>query len=210
MGSTRDISAREAEVLAALGDRLTNAEIASRLYISVRTVESHVSALLRKFDVGSRRDLAALARRRIESAPVRRLLPATLTEIIGREDDVASVTALLERSRLVTLTGPGGVGKTRLAVEVATILEQTRRDGAVFVDLTAVSEPASVMTAFAAALDPTSEVRVAVRDSLSHLLQTSGELLLVVDRKRLLDDALAAADAVLELSLSETRLRVPH
>src|SRR5213593_3304869 len=98
------VSAREAEVLTALGDRLTNAEIASRLFISVRTVESHVSALLRKFDVGSRRDLAALARRRIESAPVRRPLPATLTEIIGRVDDIASVTALLERSRLVTLT----------------------------------------------------------------------------------------------------------
>src|SRR5206468_6135497 len=89
------ISRREAEVLAAIGDRLTNAEIAGRLYISVRTVESHVSALLRKFDVGSRRDLAVLAQQRTESVPARRPLPATLTEIIGREHDIASVTALL-------------------------------------------------------------------------------------------------------------------
>ena len=55
------ISVREAEVLAAVGDHLTNAEIAARLFISVRTVESHVSSLLRKLQVDDRRGLAAVA-----------------------------------------------------------------------------------------------------------------------------------------------------
>lgn len=53
------ISAREAEVLALLGEHLSNAEIAARLFISVRTVESHVSALLRKLDEPDRRALSA-------------------------------------------------------------------------------------------------------------------------------------------------------
>lgn len=55
------VSAREAEILAALGEHLTNAEIAARLFISVRTVESHVSSLLRKLQANDRRALAALA-----------------------------------------------------------------------------------------------------------------------------------------------------
>lgn len=56
-----DVSDREAEVLALIGARLTNAEIARRLFISVRTVESHVSSLLRKLDAANRRELANLA-----------------------------------------------------------------------------------------------------------------------------------------------------
>ena len=55
------VSEREAEVLALVGEHLTNAEIAGRLFISVRTVESHVSSLLRKLEVTDRRALADLA-----------------------------------------------------------------------------------------------------------------------------------------------------
>ena len=61
------ISRREGEVLALVGEHLTNAEIADRLYISVRTVESHVSSLLRKLDLTDRRELAQLASARAET-----------------------------------------------------------------------------------------------------------------------------------------------
>ncbi len=56
-----EVSEREAEVLAALGARLSNAQIANSLHISIRTVESHVSSLLRKYGVTDRRALAAIA-----------------------------------------------------------------------------------------------------------------------------------------------------
>ena len=70
------MSAREAEVLAAVSEHLTNAEIAARLFISVRTVESHVSSLLRKLQVADRRELAQAADEFLDSPaaawPVRR------------------------------------------------------------------------------------------------------------------------------------------
>ncbi|MYW16180.1 hypothetical protein GT039_11370, partial [Streptomyces sp. SID2955] len=71
--SSPGISAREAEVLALLGEHLSNAEIAAKLFISVRTVESHVSSLLRKLELPDRR---ALSRRSAELARTRRPRPA--------------------------------------------------------------------------------------------------------------------------------------
>ncbi|MGW7194411.1 response regulator transcription factor, partial [Streptomyces sp. NPDC054838] len=84
--ATPVISAREAEVLALLGEHLSNAEISARLFISVRTVESHVSALLRKLAVADRR---ALSRRAAGSARAGRsrpapALPQPLTAFVGR------------------------------------------------------------------------------------------------------------------------------
>jgi predicted ATPase/class 3 adenylate cyclase len=68
-------------------------------------------------------------------------LPRQLTSFVGREEEIAEVIGLLERARLVTLSGPGGVGKTRLAVAVAERLRDRFAAGIVFVPLAAVTRP---------------------------------------------------------------------
>ncbi|MGV9539934.1 ATP-binding protein [Nocardia beijingensis] len=141
MAATVEISAREAEVLALVGDHLSNAEIGARLFISVRTVESHVSSLLRKLEVPDRR---ALAQRASDSAPADRphpapVLPRPLTSFIGRGRERAELTEMIARHRQVTAVGPGGVGKTRLALTVAAELAAEYSDGVWFVDLVPVA-----------------------------------------------------------------------
>ncbi len=84
-------------------------------------------------------------------------LPLQLTSFVGRDADVAMVLARVEASRTVTLVGPGGVGKTRLAIAVGRELLERYPDGVWFVDLAPLSDPEFVAAAVAATLD----VRVA-------------------------------------------------
>lgn len=79
-------------------------------------------------------------------------LPAQLTRFIGRHDEVARVRELLTDRRLVTLTGPGGTGKTRLGLQVATETLLDHRDGAFFVDLSPLTDPGIVAAEIASAL----------------------------------------------------------
>ena len=91
----------------------------------------------------------------VDFAPLRSLdnpelahnLPATLSPFIGREAELAEVLELVATSRLVTLTGAGGSGKTRLALQVAAELLDTEGDGVWFVDLAPVSDPELVAAA---------------------------------------------------------------
>ena len=105
-------------------------------------------------------------------------LPVPATALVGRDVELAELSALLAApgTRLVTLTGPPGVGKTRLAVAAAAAVADRFADGVVFVDLTAVRDPALVPSAVAAALGS----RTAAADGLARAL-TDRELLLVLD-----------------------------
>lgn len=141
-------------MLALLAEHLTNAEIAARLFISVRTVESHVSSLLRKLQLPDRR---ALARQAAEFARAERsrpapALPAPLTAFIGRVRERGELAEAVLGHRLVTVTGPGGVGKTRLALAVASDVAGEFADGVWFVDLVPVGEPDRVGATVAAAV----------------------------------------------------------
>jgi len=82
-------------------------------------------------------------------------LPVQPTPFIGREQEVKAVQHLLERDgvRLLTLTGPGGTGKTRMALQVAAELSEGFPDGVFFVDLAPISDPALVMPTIAQTLD---------------------------------------------------------
>lgn len=109
------VTRREAEVLAAIGRRLTNHEIADALGISVRTVESHVAGLRAKLHTSDRSALRTLA---VDVAE-RIALPVPARPLVGRDTEVAAITTLLDERPLVTLVGPGGCGKSSVAGAVA-------------------------------------------------------------------------------------------
>ena len=111
-------------------------------------MESHVSSLLRKLEVSDRRALAAMARDLAATGgPV---LPQALTPLVGRLTERQALAQALDGNRLVTAVGPGGVGKTRLALAVAA--DVVSQDGVRYVDLVPVSSEAMVPQAVAAGL----------------------------------------------------------
>ncbi|HXT37363.1 MAG TPA: AAA family ATPase, partial [Chloroflexota bacterium] len=79
-------------------------------------------------------------------------LPTPTTSFVGREREMAELTSLLGQTRLVTLTGPGGTGKTRLAVRLGSTVSASFPDGVVFVSLAAVSDPSLLAPTIAAVL----------------------------------------------------------
>ncbi len=141
-------------------------------------------------------------------------LPRQLTSFVGRERERADIARLLRRARLVTLTGPGGCGKTRLALEAAADALADLPDGAWFVDLASLSDPALVAQAAALAVGvPIPASRSAQEALVAHL--ATREALMVLDNcehlidacARLAEEVLRAGPGVRILATSREPLR---
>ncbi len=120
----------------------------------------------------------------------RQILPWLLSSFVGRERELADVRRLLASTRLLTVTGSGGCGKTRMSLATAAAVLEEYPDGVLFVELAALSDPALVLPTVAAALD--------LREAPGHSLQTvlmddlrSKQMLLVLDNCEHLVDACA-------------------
>ncbi|WP_433246001.1 AfsR/SARP family transcriptional regulator [Streptosporangium sp. CA-135522] len=141
------------------------------------------------------------------SAPVPRRgnLPARLTSFVGRQADLARLRELLGNARLVTLTGPGGVGKTRLAIETAAGLDVP--DGVWLVELAALSHPSGVAAAVQAVLggsglltDSAGRGEESALDRLAGALRDRSPLLILDNCEHVIDEAARIAGRLLAAS----------
>jgi len=146
--------------------------------------------------------------------PPRHNLPLQPTSFVGRKGEIASISERLDEVRLLTLTGPGGVGKTRLVLEVARGLLKRYRDGVWFVDLAPVRDPALVPGAVARTLGIRDAGDQPLLDTLRLYLQPRSTLLLldnfeqVIGAAPLLADLLTFCHRLKILVTSRQRLRL--
>jgi len=157
-----------------------------------RSSEPHPVHAKDPFDLSEDHELssAKIARKRCD-------LPVPRTSLIGRESHVAEATELLLRSdvRLLSLTGPGGAGKTRLAVAIAVAIADQFSGGVQFVGLASITQPDLVTTAIADALEIQRVSKRTLPQLIADQLQNSGPFLLLLDN---FEQVLPAATLVAE------------
>ena len=207
METRDDLKSREIEVLRLMADGLTNREIAERLYIGVETVRWYAKQIYSKLDVSGREEATAKATslglldaqaepsRMAPRTKPKHNLPTQLTSFIGREQQIAEVTDLFSETRLLTLTGPGGTGKTRLALKAAEGLLDSFADGVCFVDLAPISESDQVINAIATTIGVIENVDQPIIETLKSAIDQH-EMLLVLDNY---EHVIAAAAIVPDL-----------
>lgn len=131
-------------------------------------------------------------------------LPATLTSFVGRERELAEVRRLLASARLVTLTGPGGTGKTRLARQISEELRSEYADGVIFVSLAPIRDPELVASTIAQELGVKETAGRLPREMLQEYLRHR-RLLLVLDN---FEQVVEAGPLIVDLLTDCAELRV--
>lgn len=191
-------------------NRIRNDDMASFKYFSTaselaKLVEADLATLLAERFDESRASALAAAAAPSASAPDlsavsndRAALPVPLTDLIGREREIAELTRMLrdDNVRLVTLTGSGGIGKSRLAIDVARSLSTVFPDGATFVGLSPVRDPLLVPNAIALALGVRDQGDAPMAEKLITALRQR-RILLVLDNFEQVIDAAPALSLLL-------------
>jgi predicted ATPase/DNA-binding CsgD family transcriptional regulator len=207
------LNEREKEILKRLSTGLSDQQIADELFLSLNTVKWYNRQIYSKLGVRSRTQAIACVKDLglLESGvsmspqPVPRYnLPAQTLLFIGRSHEIAEVKQLLHASRLLTLTGTGGTGKTQLALRVATEVAEAFADGVCFVDLAPLSDHTLVAKAIAGALGVFENPTEPLPDTLKRVL-AQRELLLLIDN---FEHVIKAAPLVSKLLAASSRLKV--
>jgi len=143
-------------------------------------------------------------------------LPRPVHDLVGREEELERLIGELDHRRVVTLTGPGGVGKTRLAVEAAWRMTPSRPDGVVMVELAPVGDPQAVINSVATAIDARVQEQESLLDAVVGALSNRSVLMVLDNCEHVIDAAAAvvarvSADcpAVTVLATSREPLGVP-
>ena len=181
---------RELEILRLISEGSSDREISQKLYLSINTVKWHNRQIYAKLGVTNRGQAAAVAaenglleeKHDVEKPTLRikkHNLPAQISSFIGRKTEIDQIIGLLKSNRLLTLTGPGGVGKTRLALQVAAVLidEEIFEDGIYFVELAVVSNPERIGKAIFDVLGLQAGPKQPVDQTLKDYLETRTLLL---------------------------------
>src|SRR5260221_8224334 len=173
----------------------------------VRVYHTCTSVLERELGVepstATRKAYAYLLKVDIQARPVLPPMPSTtnlpvqLTSFVGRQAEMAEVRGLLQTSRLVTLSGPGGTGKSRLALEVATTLLDDYLHGVWHVELAPLADPALVTHTIAATLGLREQPRRTIQDVLLDYLRTKTMLLILDNCEHLIETCAQLADTML-------------
>ncbi|MGD2079237.1 MAG: LuxR C-terminal-related transcriptional regulator, partial [Chloroflexota bacterium] len=220
-------SSRELEIVGLLAEGLTNREIAGKLILSPETIKWYNKQIFDKLGVNSRTEAAAKAREfglldegEPAEAPVSRLaasevrLPAQLTSFVGRQRELAEVKELLKKARLVTLTGPGGTGKTRLSLQVAAAVAGHYAHGVTFIGLASTVDPMQVPGTIAHELGLTEQPGQPLPAMLGRYFEAKNALLVLDNYEHVLEAAplvshlLAAAPRLTVLATSREVLRL--
>jgi predicted ATPase/DNA-binding CsgD family transcriptional regulator len=219
--SVEDLTWREQEVLALVAERLTNREIGDRLHLTENTVKAYVGNILGKLYVKNRRQAVERAKELGLLKPDTKMsfrpshnLPAEPTPFIGRTEQLAEISRLLSDNRLLTLTGPSGIGKTRLALRAAAHMVDIFTGGAYFVSLAPISSLDSIVQAIAESIGFPLSTQESPRDQLLRHLRNRQYLLVLDNFEHLLEGAgllseiLQAAPDVTILATSRERLHL--
>ena len=154
---TDPLTDRELEILSLLSDGLSNRKIANRLHLAHQTVKGYNSAIYSKLGVSNRdeaveraTELGLLDYESDTPQPTgKHNLPESVTEFVGRKNEINDLVELVNTKRLITILAPGGMGKTRLSLAVARTQIGKYDDGVFFVPLAPLSSPDDIVTTIA-------------------------------------------------------------
>jgi predicted ATPase/DNA-binding CsgD family transcriptional regulator len=215
------LTRREKDVLALLSGNLSNREIAEQLVVSVNTVKWYVRQIIAKLGVQNRRQAVERARglglleggQKTMFMPQTKL-PAEPTPFVGRLEELEEIKTQLMGTHLLTLTGPGGIGKTRLALRAAAEMADEFEQGIFFVPLAPIGSVEHLIQTIAEAMDYPLATHEDPQHQLLRYLRKRQVLLVMDNYEHLLDgvgivsEILRAAPAVKVLATSREKLNL--